>query len=178
MLTRKKGFTLIELLVVVAIIGVLASMVMSSLNDARQKSREARWQSEMRAVQTALELYYLDHGSYPLATSWHGYTASFGSHDLSGPNAYIGNAGTGTADFTPSYIATLPYAAPSGGDHGFLYHSAENGQEYKFLLYNPERNIIPMDEPVDVNSPFKDQNVGSHRYYSWALCEGDVGCLL
>lgn len=62
---NKKGFTLIELLVVVAIIGVLASIVLSSLNAARSKARDAKRITELKQIQTALELYYNDHGAYP-----------------------------------------------------------------------------------------------------------------
>lgn len=54
----KSGFTLIELLVVIAIIGVLASIVLASLNTARRKSRDARRISDIKQIQLALELFY------------------------------------------------------------------------------------------------------------------------
>lgn len=53
-----KGFTLIELLVVIAIIGILASVVLASLNSARRKSRDARRIADVKQLQLALELYY------------------------------------------------------------------------------------------------------------------------
>jgi type II secretion system protein G len=62
---NKKGFTLIELLVVIAIIGILAAVVLVSLNSARQRSRDARRLSDVRQIMTALELYYNDVGRYP-----------------------------------------------------------------------------------------------------------------
>jgi prepilin-type N-terminal cleavage/methylation domain-containing protein len=52
------GFTLIELLVVIAIIGVLASIVLASLNNARVKARNARRITDIKQIQLALELYY------------------------------------------------------------------------------------------------------------------------
>ena len=65
MFRKERGFTLIELLVVIAIIGILSSVVLASLNTARQKSRDARRISDVKQVQLALELYFDSNGSYP-----------------------------------------------------------------------------------------------------------------
>lgn len=62
---EQRGFTLIELLVVVAIIGLLSSIVLTSLNSARGKARDARRLADMRQMQTAFELYYDDNNAYP-----------------------------------------------------------------------------------------------------------------
>ena len=64
-LPNGRGFTLIELLVVIAIIGLLASLSMIALNSAREKSRNSRRVSDMKQVQTALEMRFNDVHSYP-----------------------------------------------------------------------------------------------------------------
>ncbi len=63
---EKEGFTLIELLVVIAIIGVLASVVLASLNSAREKARDAKRVADIKQLQLAFELYFDVEGNvYP-----------------------------------------------------------------------------------------------------------------
>lgn len=64
---NKKGFTLIELLVVIAIIGLLSTLAVVALNNARQKARDARRLSDIKQIQTALELSYTNNSTYPAA---------------------------------------------------------------------------------------------------------------
>jgi len=63
---KSAGFTLVELLVVIAIIGVLSTLAVVSLNNARAKSRDAKRVSDIKQIQTALELYFADLNTYPV----------------------------------------------------------------------------------------------------------------
>jgi len=54
----KKGFTLIELLVVIAIIGILSSVVLASLNTARDKGANAAAKSNLNNMRAQAELFY------------------------------------------------------------------------------------------------------------------------
>jgi general secretion pathway protein G len=66
---KRNGFTLIEILVVVAIIGILASIVLFNVSDARQQSLIGRAESELKSIESALLLYRQREGQLPNGTN-------------------------------------------------------------------------------------------------------------
>lgn len=114
----QRGFTLIELLVVIAIIGLLASVVLVSLNSARAKSRDAKRASDIRQFASALEMYYNDNPSV-------GYPSTLGP-------------------LVPNYMATVPsYPLPADGScasnvtagaYALNYTGSSGGYTLQFCL--------------------------------------------
>jgi len=116
---KQKGFTLIELLVVIAIIGLLSTLAVVALNNARSKSRDARRVSDIKQIQTALELYYNDAGGYPSAVS----------------------QGGSIAWGTVTYMTIVP-SNPGPGGTTYAY-TADGSSPYStyHLLYNLEGSM-------------------------------------
>lgn len=65
MRNTQSGFTLIEIMVVVVILAVLGALVVPKILENVDKARVTRAQSDIRAIQTALDLYRLDNFKYP-----------------------------------------------------------------------------------------------------------------
>ncbi|MBI5005119.1 MAG: prepilin-type N-terminal cleavage/methylation domain-containing protein [Candidatus Lloydbacteria bacterium] len=105
---KNKGFTLIELLVVIAIIGILSSVVLASLNTARQKSRDAKRVADIKQLQLALELYFDANRAYPTAT-----------------NGLVSDLVS--ALVTPGYIPSLPADPLNTGVYVYKYTGISTG---------------------------------------------------
>lgn len=62
---QRRGFTLIELLIVISIIGVLSALLLSNMQDARARARDAKRKSDLKQVQKAIEMYRQDENAVP-----------------------------------------------------------------------------------------------------------------
>ncbi len=116
---KAKGFTLIELLVVIAIIGLLSTLAVVALNNARQKSRDAKRVSDVKQISTALELYFADNNAYPTAVAaitLGGETTS----DCLDKGGFVGACVT-----APTYMGTVPAAPTPPTGNVYSYVSAD-----------------------------------------------------
>jgi type IV pilus assembly protein PilE len=105
-----KGFTLIELLVVIAIIGVLSSIVLSSLNTARNKGSDSAIKSNLDQARSQAELFY-DANSNHYVTSGGGGTATDVCSNLA-----TGASTSGVAGIYASFLAAAQAGGVSGGN--------------------------------------------------------------
>lgn len=126
---NKKGFTLIELLVVIAIIGLLSTLAVVALQNARQKSRDAKRVGDIKQIQTALDLYYADENAYPIeAAPGKVMGVDYKALCSSGFQAAAACPAGDTA-----YMAQIP-ADPQTGTQDYVYVSDGVGYTIDFSL--------------------------------------------
>lgn len=62
----ERGFTLVELLITISIISILSAIGLVSYTNLVKNSRDAKRQSDVKFIQSALEQYHADQKYYPL----------------------------------------------------------------------------------------------------------------
>ncbi len=155
---QSRAFSLVELLVVITIIAMLIGIVLAKMDTARLQGREAKRKSDIKQLQIALQLYYVDHGNYP-AGCWR-YLEANGEDYIPG--------------LAPTYIAKLPHdpsggTCPSGiGNNSNLrtyYYCSDGHNKYKLNVCS--ETVIPnTSEWYDPIRPG----------YAWMICSSQSAC--
>ena len=169
---KLRGFTLVELLVVIAIIGILSSIVMVSLGNAKQKARDSKRIADTKSIQLALALYYNDNLMYPKNI----YASSAGaapSNGLAGgylpsvptdPN-YANNCGTGGTDASCyRYIALTNAASPACNATTNIPSRYHIGS----LLEDASNQMLGGDS----DAPLAGGSRGVISFVGWQACNG------
>lgn len=127
------GFTLIEILVILGVLSILSGLIMSGGIAAKKRSKIYQAKTMVASLETALALYHVDFGAYPVAgnqnlvnfladsatyssnSDWHGPYMSFKEKGLNGtiPNATV--IDPWGIDYYYTMDAALPYKIWSRG---------------------------------------------------------------
>lgn len=118
----RSGFTLIELIVVIAIIGLLASILTTWLNDTRKKSRDARRIADLKQIQLATQLYFDKNASYPANLTL----------------------------LVPTFIATIP--KDPVGNVSYIYEQTQGGASYHIGANLEDPTNAALQSDADTNT--------------------------
>jgi prepilin-type N-terminal cleavage/methylation domain-containing protein len=123
-LRKESGFTIIELLIVIAIIGILATLVLTNFQGAQAKGRDTVRKNDINSIYQKLEEYYNENGSYPDDPLT---AAVFPGIDAGALDDASGNTieATFTTANAPS-MTTLTKSTP-GGTSEYLYAAYGDG---------------------------------------------------
>ncbi len=121
---KHPGFTLVEIMVVVVIIGLLAALVMPRIMGQGEQARRTAASVQIKELEQALDLYYLDNGFYP--TTEQGIEALVKKPETS-PEPHNYRAG-GYLKKMPKDSWGRPFEYRCPGEHG----------DYDLLSYGPD----------------------------------------
>lgn len=138
---KNSGFTLIELLVVISIISVLAAFLMANFINIRQRGRDAQRKSDLKQIQSALELYRSDHGKYPgFADDNHAGWGTISNENNPALDPYFSNIPSDPSsvnDSCPTYVYTID----SNFSEYTIFAMLENSNDLNATQEKPTPNL-------------------------------------
>jgi general secretion pathway protein G len=134
------GFTIVELLIVIVIIGILAAITIVAYNGIQERANFSKSQSDLSALNKAIQLYYADNGSYPSSTSgctngWCGWDQATGDNFIPG--------------LVPKYIASTPQLPTSYASSNTYLYSSATGVNFRLMRYKADAAGLSTIERTD-----------------------------
>jgi general secretion pathway protein G len=62
---KQEGFTIVELLIVIIVIGILATLVITTFTGVQQKARDTKRQTDINAINSQINAYNAQSGNFP-----------------------------------------------------------------------------------------------------------------
>jgi len=126
-LPARQGFTLIELLVVIAVIGLLATIVLFSVDVVRSKSRDSRRAVDIKSIQEGLSMYYNEYSFYP---------------DSEGQIEIDGNDIMSQALIDNEIMSGVPIDPLNRESYKYYYESFSDQSDYELIFYLETNSIL------------------------------------
>ncbi|MFA5135072.1 MAG: type II secretion system protein [Patescibacteria group bacterium] len=126
---KYRGYTLIELLVVLAIIGILVTIGLVSLQGTREKARDAQRAADLSQMRLGLALYFHDHEQYPTPASSSGGGPDIGSEPADG-SIFSQNGNP----LYPGYVSKV-FTDPINSTQTALYYAYDTNENIRHANY-------------------------------------------
>lgn len=174
----KSGFTIVELLIVIVIIGILASITTVAYAGLQNRADTTKAAASIDAVSKMLEMYRLDHGSWPLSNDKYYCIGTAENYPASAPFAagtcsywaggegYFAIVDSNFNNLLRQYSNTLPNGSLNHTIEGDGY--SERGVYYFASTYEPNRAYLTYRVNGDQPCP---RGVKQNWYAGMTACE-------
>ncbi len=139
-LKNNRGFTLVEIIVVIAIIGILSSIAIIKATEQVEYARGAKIVADMKILEDAVALYYLDHGTIPetiVGMSTDGFSPNLDKNDLV-PNYIV--------QWPEAPIGNLRFKCPDGKIRVYNVEKLNGSGKRNYYAWNSQK--YPMNQQI------------------------------
>jgi prepilin-type N-terminal cleavage/methylation domain-containing protein len=141
---NKKGFTLIELLVVIAIIGVLSTIVLTSLSQSQAKAYDTKIAQQLNGFRTGAQMYFTNHTGYAPAVTNDCTQGMFNNVDVQDGSPGVNIAAGNMPDFSvlTCNSSVTQYALKATLYSGTDYWCVDNTGASRKITGTPDNSLI------------------------------------